>query len=56
MSDTDPDRDQMLDTLDTAIEEARRKAESGRVYDNPNERMRIKWIVPSPIRSISAGR
>lgn len=36
--------DQMLDTLDTAIEEARRKVESGRVYDPENERVRIKWI------------
>lgn len=34
----------MLDTLDTAIEEAHRKIESGRVYDADNERVRIKWI------------
>jgi chromosome segregation ATPase len=34
----------MLDTLDTAIEEARRKVESGRVYDAENEKVRIKWI------------
>jgi len=34
----------MLDTLDVAIEEAREKIESGRVYDNENERTRIKWI------------
>jgi len=35
---------EMLDTLDTAIEEARRKIESGRVYDAENEKVRIKWI------------
>lgn len=34
----------MLDTLDVAIDEARRKVESGRVYDEANERVRIKWI------------
>jgi ribosomal protein L13E len=34
----------MLDTLDTAIEEARRKVESGRVYDADNEKVRIKWV------------
>ena len=34
----------MLDTLDAAIEEARRKIESGRVYDADNEKVRIKWI------------
>ena len=34
----------MLDTLDTAIEEARRKVENGRVYDADNEKVRIKWI------------
>lgn len=38
------DYDQMLTTLDTAIEEAREKIESGRVYDAENERVRIKWI------------
>lgn len=36
--------DRMLDTLDAAIEEARRKVESGRVYDVDNEKVRIKWI------------
>ena len=36
--------DQMLDTLDAAIAEARRKVESGRVYDAENEKVRIKWI------------
>ena len=36
--------DQMLDTLDAAIAEARRKVESGRVYDADNEKVRIKWI------------
>ena len=34
----------MLDTLDVAIEEARHKIESGRVYDPENEKVRIKWI------------
>jgi len=38
------DYDAMLDTLDVAIEEAKRKVESGRVYDADNERVRIKWI------------
>lgn len=36
--------DEMLDTLDAAIVEARRKVESGRVYDPENEKVRIKWI------------
>ncbi|GGN26906.1 hypothetical protein GCM10009021_31730 [Halarchaeum nitratireducens] len=36
--------DVMLDTLDTAIKEAREKVESGRVYDAENEKVRIKWI------------
>lgn len=39
-----PDYQEMLDTLDTAIEEAQRKIESGRVYDAENEKVRIKWI------------
>jgi hypothetical protein len=38
------DYDEMLDTLDTAIAEAREKVESGRVYDADNERVRVKWI------------
>jgi hypothetical protein len=38
------DRDQMLTSLDVAIEEAQRKIESGRVYDAENEKVRIKWI------------
>jgi hypothetical protein len=38
------DYDAMLDTLDVAIEEAKRKVESGRVYDADNEKVRIKWI------------
>jgi uncharacterized protein YheU (UPF0270 family) len=38
------DYERMLDTLDTAIAEARRKIESGRVYDPENEKVRIKWI------------
>jgi hypothetical protein len=38
------DYDEMLATLDVAIKEARRKVDSGRVYDPENERVRIKWI------------
>lgn len=34
----------MLETLDVAIEEAKRKVENGRVYDAENEKVRIKWI------------
>ena len=34
----------MLATLDTAIDEATRKVESGRVRDAENEAVRIKWI------------
>lgn len=34
----------MIDTLDTAVEEARRKVENGRVYDAENEKVRIKWV------------
>jgi len=40
----DTDYEAMLDTLDVAIEEARRKVENGRVYDAENEKVRIKWI------------
>ena len=36
--------DEMLDHLDAAIDEAKRKVESGRVYDAGNEKVRIKWI------------
>lgn len=38
------DYDAMLEDLDVAIAEARRKIESGRVYDPDNETVRIKWI------------
>lgn len=38
------DYQEMLDTLDVAIEEARRKIDSGRVYDEEKEKVRIKWI------------
>lgn len=38
------DYDEMLAALDTAIEEARQKVESGRVYDPENEKVRTKWI------------
>lgn len=40
----DEDYEKMLDALDAAIDEARRKVESGRVYDAENEKVRIKWI------------
>jgi hypothetical protein len=36
--------DEMLETLDVAIQEAKQKVESGRVYDADNEAVRIKWI------------
>lgn len=36
--------EEMLEQLDTAIGEAHRKIESGRVYDAENEQVRIKWI------------
>lgn len=38
------DYEWMVDQLDEAIAEARRKVESGRVYDAENEEVRIKWI------------
>jgi hypothetical protein len=38
------DYEKMLDILDVAIEEAKRKIESGRVYNPENEKVRIKWI------------
>lgn len=34
----------MLDTLDTAIEEAQYKIENGRVRNPENEKVRIKWV------------
>lgn len=34
----------MLAALDTAIEEAVAKVESGRVYNAENEKIRTKWI------------
>jgi signal transduction histidine kinase len=47
-ADVDPpnagDYEDMLKTLDVAIAEAKRKVESGRVYDAANERVRIKWV------------
>ena len=42
--DESDDYDAMLAHLDTAIEEAREKIESGRVYNPENEKVRIKWI------------
>jgi hypothetical protein len=38
------DYEAMLTHLDAVIEEARRKVDSGRVYDAENEKVRIKWI------------
>ena len=38
------DYQSMLDTLDVAIEEAARKIESGRVYDESKEKTRQGWI------------
>ena len=43
----DDDHDEynaLLEELDVAIEEAKRKVEQGRVYDADNEKVRIKWI------------
>jgi hypothetical protein len=37
-------RDEVLSVLSGAIEEARWKVESGRVYDAENERVRQGWI------------
>lgn len=38
------DYDSMLSSLDSAIEEAQRKVESGRVYDVDHEKVRCRWI------------
>ncbi|AUV80260.1 hypothetical protein C2R22_00105 [Salinigranum rubrum] len=38
------DYDEMLETLDVAIDEARRKIENGRVRDEDKEKVRIKWV------------
>jgi ribosomal protein L13E len=44
-TDSDVDEyDDLAETLDAAIAEAKRKVESGRVYDAENEKVRIKWI------------
>lgn len=46
-ADPDPDDDgydELLDDLDIAIAEARRKIESGRVRSPENERVRQGWI------------
>jgi len=43
-TDSTREYDKMLESVDVAIEEARRKVESGRVRDAENERVRIKWI------------
>lgn len=36
--------EEMLETLDSAIDQALQKVETGRVYDVDNEKVRIKWI------------
>jgi len=41
---TTADYDGMLDDLDAAIAEARRKIEDGRVRDEGKEKVRIKWV------------
>jgi hypothetical protein len=38
------DRDDVLQLLEDAIQEAHRKIDTGRVYDAENERVRQKWI------------
>lgn len=38
------DYDEMMDALDVAIEQAREKVESGRIYDVENSKARVKWI------------
>lgn len=38
------DYDSMLDDLDVAISEARRKIDEGRVRDPEREKVRIKWV------------
>ena len=38
------DYEAMLESLDVAIAEAQRKIESGRVYDESKEKVRVKWI------------
>lgn len=38
------DYEELLDVLDTLLDESLRKVESGRVYDAENERVRISWI------------
>ena len=38
------DRKEVLKALDQGIDEALEKVKSGRVYNNTNERTRIKWL------------
>lgn len=38
------DREEMLELLEDGIREAHRKVESGRVYDEEKEKVRIQWI------------
>lgn len=52
MTDDDRDYGDMLASLDTAIDEAERKIEKGRVRDAEKERVRIQWIRCWPIPSI----
>lgn len=39
-----PSRKMVIRDLEMAMEEAKRKIESGRIYDAENEKVRIKWI------------
>jgi len=41
---TNNPREQQLQRLETAIQEAHDKVDNGRVRDAENERVRIKWI------------
>lgn len=38
------DRSDVLDMVESAMQEAHSKVESGRVYDPENEKIRIKWV------------
>ena len=38
------DRKEVLKALDQGVDEALKKVKSGRIYNNTNERTRIKWL------------
>lgn len=42
--DENMDRSDVLDMVETAMQEVHSKVESGRVYDPENEKIRIKWV------------